>query len=256
MNSTIRTILIFVALIVAVLGASLFYRRAADPTPQGAVAQPTQIDETTLHPEMRKGLEALREERAEDAIAHFQAVPDDSSDYGAALLRAAVELAKRGDIEQAQVSIYELSQRHPDNPETLAVLGWLFYLGEDYDRAELAALRTLEINPGHVAARYNLALYRTAQGRSQASVRSYLRALREDPDGAEIALHRERLSVYHDDHPYEPAAHYALAFIANSTQDRETEVEELEHYLELVPEGTEADGARQRLQEAREALGG
>jgi tetratricopeptide (TPR) repeat protein len=204
---------------------------------------------------MQNGLRALREGRDDEAITHFRAVPEDSPDFAAAQLRGAVALAKRGDIEQAQVAMFAVTERNPDNPEALAVLGWLFYLGGDYDRAEHAALRTLELDPGDLATRYNIALYRVAQGRTQAAVRSYLRAMREDPAGREISLHRERLYSFHENHPDNPAAHYALAFVANSMQEPRTEIDELEHYLKLVPDGAEAEAARIKLEAAREELG-
>jgi tetratricopeptide (TPR) repeat protein len=254
-NSTLRTILVFIALVAAVLIASTVYRRSAVPPETNPAAEPVAVDESTLHPEMQNGLRALREGRDDQAIAHFRAVPTDSSDFAAAQLRGAVALAKRGDLEEAQLALFQVTERHPDNPEALASLAWLFYLDADYDRAERTALRTLELDPAHLPTRYNIALYRVGQGRTQAAVRSYLRAMREDPAGREISVHRERLYTFHETHPDVPAGHYALAFLANSMQDRRTEVDELEHYLELVPEGSEAESARQKLSEAREILG-
>ena len=255
MNSTLRTILVFVALVMAVLIASTVYRGTAVPQETAPAAEAVPVDESTLHPEMRHGLRALSEGRDDAAIVHFRAVPADSPDFGAAQLRGAIALAKRGDLKEAQLALFAVSERNPDNPEVLASLAWLFYLDADYDRAERTALRTLELDPAHLDTRYNIALYRVGQGRTQAAVRSYLRAMREDPAGREISVHRERLYTFHESHPDVPAGHYALAFLANSMQDRRTEIDELEHFLELVPEGSEAESARQKLSEAREILG-
>lgn len=256
MNSTVRTLLVLVALIVAIVIASSVYRRTADPARAQSPVHAATRNESQVHPELQAALGALREQRNEDALAHFQAVPADSPDYTAARLRYAVELAKGGKLLEAQTSLYQLSQRFPDDAEIQALLGWLFFLAQDYERAERTALRTLEIAPDHLATRYNVALYRVALGQTQPAVRSYVRAIRADPAGHEVALHRERLREFHERHTDLPATHYALAFLANATQDRRTEVEELEHFLLLVDSGVEADGARARLAEARKALGG
>ena len=258
MNASVRLLLVALALVGAVIFASLIYRNTSQPPsgPAGETAAPEPVNEATLHPEFRAGLAALDEERNEDAARHFSAVPPEAPEYPTALQRLAVLQAKSGAVVEAQASMFRLLEMRPNDPEVHAVLGWLFYLAEDYDRAELAALRTLELDSEHLSTRYNVALYRVAQGRTQRAVSSYLRAMREDPSGREIAVHRERLRDYHDDHPESLSAHYALAFVANAMQDRVTETEELEHYIELAPEGPELEAARVKLREAREAVSG
>ena len=55
------------------------------------------------------------------------------------------------------------------------------------------------------------------------------------------------LSQLHTDQPEHPEVHYALAFFADTLRSPEQEKIELEHYLELAPEGPAADVARRKL---------
>ena len=93
MNATVRTILVFVLLVGAVVVASVVYRRsvsgtAAGPAGPGAAAQP--VDESSLHPELKLALDAVGEDREQDAIRHFRAVPPDSPNYPTALRHLAI----------------------------------------------------------------------------------------------------------------------------------------------------------------------
>ncbi|MCH7779650.1 MAG: tetratricopeptide repeat protein [Acidobacteria bacterium] len=259
MNATVRTILVFVLLVGAVVVASLVYRRSVPATaagPAGAGAIPGPIDESSLHPELKLGLDAANEDRGQDAIRHFRAVPADSNNYPTALRHLAILAAREGDYDDAIASLLQLTKQRPDDPEVHASLGWVFYLAEHYNDAEYAALRVLELDPSHVSTRFNLALYRIAQGRNQLAISSYIRAMRADPNGKQVTRHRDRLRFFHDEHLDRPTPHYALAFFADSMQDPRTEIDELEHYLELATAGPEKDAAEEQLEQARAEVGG
>ena len=62
------------------------------------------------------------------------AVPPEAPEYPTALQRLAVLQAKSGAVIEAQASMFRLLEMRPNDPEVHAVLGWLFYLAEDYDR--------------------------------------------------------------------------------------------------------------------------
>ena len=259
MNATVRTILVFLLLVGAVVFASLIYRKtasgtASEPTATDAAVQP--VDEGALDPELKLALDALAEDRREDAMRHFQAVPTDSPDYPTALRHLAILNASQGSYDEAIASLMQLMAQRQDDPEVHASLGWVFYLAERYTDAEYAALRALELDPGHVSTRFNIGLYRIAQGRTQRSVSSYIRAMRADPHGTQVTRHRDRLRSFHDEHPDSPAPHYALAFFADSMQDPRTEIEELEHYLQLAAPGSEKDAATTKLEQVRAEVGG
>ena len=258
MNATVRTILVFVLLVGAVVVASVVYRRSASgtagPAAASAAAQP--LDESSLHPELKLGLDAVNEDREQDAIRHFRAVPPDSVNYPSALRHLAILAAREGNYDDAIASLLQLTKQRPDDPEVHASLGWVFYLAEHYNDAEYAALRVLELDPSHVSTRFNLALYRIAQDRNQLAISSYIRAMRADPNGKQVTRHRDRLRFFHDEHLDRPTPHYALAFFADSMQDPRTEIDELEHYLELATAGPERDAAVEQLEQARAEVGG
>lgn len=259
MNATARTILVFVMLVGAVVVASLVYRRSVPATPAGSAAVgaiPGPIDEDSLHPELKLALDAFGEHREQDAIRHFRAVPTDSPNYPTALRHLAILSARAGNYDDAIASLLQLVGQRPDDPEVHASLGWVFYLAERYEDAEFAALRALELDPAHISTRFNIGLYRIAQGRAQLAISSYIRALRADPNGEYVTRHRDRLRAFHDEHSERPAPHYALAFFADSMQDPRTEIDELEHYLELAVAGPEKDAAAEQLKQARAEVGG
>ncbi len=259
MNAPVRTIIVFALLVGAVVFASLLYRRSANRTetrPAGNKATFQPVEEDSLHPELRLALEAVREDRREDAIEHFRMVPTDSPDYPTVLRHLAILNARGGSYDEAIASLLQLVGRRQDDPEVHASLGWVFYLAERYKDAEFAALRALELDPAHIPTRFNVGLYRIAQGRTQLSISSYIRAMRSDPNGSQVTRHRDRLRDFHDAHPELPAPHYALAFFADSMQDPRTEIEELEHYLPLATSGSEKDAAIKQLEEVRAEVSG
>jgi tetratricopeptide (TPR) repeat protein len=259
MNATVRALLVFGLLIGAVVLASLGCRGPAkDPGAKSAAddlaGQP--VDMAELHPELKSGLEAYSEDRVEDALQHLRAVPEEAPNYPIALTHIAILTARGGDFDAALESLLRLVQQRPEDPEVHAALGWVFFLAERYEDAEFAALRALELDPVHLATRYNVGLYRVAQGRSQLALTSYIRAMNLDTYGAQVTRHRDRLRSLHDAQPDLVEPHYALAFFADSMQDPRTEIEELEHYLALAVDSVEKGAAAQKLEDLRAEVGG
>ena len=255
MNATTR-ILVLAAFFLGAIGlASWVYFQSAPATAESNTetveSGPQPIDAESLDPAMRAGLDAIAEDRIDEAIAQFQQVPADSPQHLEAMQQLGVLYTREGRFEEAANVLLRLTAMAPDSAEAHALLGWVLHLGGRPRDAEISALRALELNPNHLASRYNIALYRVAQGRSQEAIASYIRAMNVDPNAAEIVKHRDRLAQYTEQNDEKPAPHYALAFFANSMQDRDLEIKELERFLELVSGGPEADTARERLAAAQ-----
>ena len=107
MSSTLRSILLFVGLLVLVLIASLFYAgkfrdeaggTGAEFVPAAATGSAPVAPED-LHPELIAGREALADRRFDDAIARFSAVPVGDPSYLLALYDMAGAQRSSGDLE-------------------------------------------------------------------------------------------------------------------------------------------------------------
>lgn len=258
MNFVVRALMILALLVAAVVGATFVYKRSAPDRDAASTHQATDstgeaAEAPELTEEFSAGLLALKEERDDDALTIFESIPSSSPDYTRALQQLGVLYARQDELEKALDTMLLLTANLPDDPDTHALMGWVLYLAGHYREAEISALRVLELDPTHVATRYNIGLYRTAQNRTQEAVTAYIRAMKLDPEGTQVTRHRERLAVYHDQNEQLPAPHYLLAFFANSMADRENEIVELEHFLGLVPGGAEAENARVQLEKARQA---
>ena len=117
MNPTVRTILVFLALVAAIVAASVMYGKIGAPAPTSAETEPFALDESTLQPEMRVAVQAEREGHEDEALELFLAIPGTSPDYPLALERSAVILARRGQYVDAQARIFELMHLFPDDAE-------------------------------------------------------------------------------------------------------------------------------------------
>ena len=111
MNATVRTVLVFLLLVGAVVFASLLYRGSAN----GSVpAEP--VAAAPLHPELKLGLEALAEGREEESLTHFLSVPANSPHYPSALRNVAIVNARQGNYDEAIFSLKEMVNQSPDDP--------------------------------------------------------------------------------------------------------------------------------------------
>jgi tetratricopeptide (TPR) repeat protein len=261
MNPAIRTVLVFLGLLILVIAASLYFvrttrtgeeRESAQGGP-AAAAQPAS-EAIALHPNIIAGLEALKEFRTAEARELFMQVPEDDPSYGEALKNLANIQWQEGDYEGALTSYSMLSTLFPNDIVTYINLSWAQYRLGLYADSELSTLRALEIAPDSVAARYNVAFFRLAQGDIPASMLAYHRAMRRDGAMEYVGTAREHLLQMQAARPDFPDVHYALAFFANSIGNRQLEMEELELYLAMDPEGPAVEVARARLAEAREAM--
>jgi len=256
MNPAIRTVLVFLGLLILVVAAALYFVRTTREAPgeQNAPTAPGQGLPATLHPDVVAGLAALREFRTDEARALFERVPETDPGYGEALKNIANMQWQEGDFAGALKSFSDLSAMLPNDAVNYINLSWAQYsLGLLAD-SEVSTLRAIEVAPDLLAARYNVALFRLAQGDIPMAMIAYNRAMRRDGAMEYVGQAREHLLQMQAARPDFPDVHYALAYFANSFGNRQLEVEELELYLAMNPEGPPVAVARARLAEAREAM--
>jgi tetratricopeptide (TPR) repeat protein len=207
------------------------------------------------HPDVEAGLEALRIGENEKARELFSRVPATDASYTVALQNLGLANEKLGNFEAATEVYRGIIALQPDNPEPYMSLAWAQYQMGRFDEAEFSALRVLEISSGHIPARYGVALFRVAGDRIAEAIQSYMRAIKLDPAGAYFPQAEDHLELLRADQPELASVHYALAYFANARGDRRQELEHLERFLALEPSGPAAATARERLTEARTAVG-
>lgn len=214
-----------------------------------------------MHPDLVAGREALEAGRLDEARGLLENVPAGDPAHAQALRELVRVHAARGDHAATEDAVSRLIALRPEREEVRGelaelyiVLGWTQYLQDRALDAELNTLRALELQPDSVHARYNLGLYRLVQGDRPRAIQAYARAMDLDAAMRYVTRARENLAELREERPDFADVHYALAFFANSLRDRESEVEALERYLELMPDGPASDQARKMLAEARAEL--
>ena len=257
MNPVIRIALLLVALLAVVIAGSYFYShsvksgnvtdvpRQFEPTPA-----PDVIVDADLNPDLTEGLQALQDNRLEEARASLEKVTDSDPGYLLALRNLGQVRGLLGDWEGAREALERLVAMQLDTSDALTALSQVQYRLGDFDAAELSALRALEIGEADPMLSYDLALYRVAQDRLAEALDTYERAIERDPAGVRIMKALERLMSLHDEHPELPTVHYALAYFARRLARLDLEIQELEHYLATAPQGQTAEFARERLDTA------
>lgn len=251
MRVDIKTVALGVGLVVLVaLGAYSLFDGSRRPSPSLPTAPPKPAAAPVVeqHPEIRAALDHVRQGALDEAVKLLEQVPKTAPHYTVALNNLGYLYAEREEDERAMKAFVKLAMLQPENPTAYVGLASAHYSAGRYEKAELNALRALELDPGLIPARYRLGLFRIAQGRSAEGVRTYSRALKRD-------RHRSYLPrAEHDLRRLEtdlPARHYALAYFANVLKRPREEVSELEQFLARVETGQLADVARARLAEAQ-----
>lgn len=254
MNPVIRVALLIGAILAVVIAGSYYYSRSLQPaTPRAAGAPagspaPVMVG-TPIEGPLAEGLQALQDNRLEEARASLEKVPLEDPGFLVALRNLAEVRAQLGDFAGARDALERLSSLQADTRGALELMSRVQYRLGDYQAAELALLRAFEIDDADPALRYDLALFRVAQARLPEAIETYDRAVARDPSQAGIMTALERLSALHEARPELPTVHYALAYFAKRLARPELEAEELEHFLAHESGGPAADAARRRLDE-------
>lgn len=224
----------------------------AAPTPAGTSTAPAATP-PPLHPKQVEARLAIREGRMDDARDALLSVSQTDPLYLGVLGDLAVLYESRGQFEAALTTGNQLLMLEPENSEAHHGMARAFYGLEDYRRAEMHAMRALEIDPGNARARYTVALVRLAAGQIDRAIDAYLRAMHISQDQANIDAALTDLTLLEQSRPDLAEVHYAMAFFANSLGSEEQEILELERYLAANASGAAAESARSRLAELKGA---
>lgn len=220
------------------------------PVPQG----PAPSTQAELHPSLTAGLQAIREMRLEEAVRLLEEVPADHEAFLLAQYNLGVIQEARGNPGAAIQALQRVVSLQDESAEVYAAMGRAYSRAGDFDSAESATLRAIELDPGHVPARYLAGFVRIARGEIADAINAYRRALTLDTQSLHIGLARLDLVRLHGERPEHPATHYALAFMANATADPDTEMRELDHFFELDPQEPALSKARARQEALKAAV--
>jgi tetratricopeptide (TPR) repeat protein len=242
-----------VALVASVGFACGADRESADGA-QSGLAIPGSGVQGEAHPELIAGRESLAAGRLDEARQHFERVPATDASYLTAQSELATVHAALGDPELSLQMLEQITRMDTGNPDLFVNQSWILYSVGRLEEAELSALRAIELAPDAVAPRYNVALFRVAQGRLPEAIEAYRRAMLRDFAMDYVSRAREHLVQLTVTRPDFADPHYALAYFANSLGNRKDELDELERYLAMNPTGPAVEVARARLEEARQAV--
>lgn len=194
-----------------------------------------------------EALTAAREGRIDEAVAKFAGIGPNQPQFTVALSYLARLNEQRGAFGEMLAALETLAPIEPDNANIrYGISRAYFYLGRPAE-AELAALRSIEIDADQVPVRYHLGLVRLELGDTQGAINTYLRAMRMPgaAGGAEAA--QQALANHLTERPDLAGAYYALALFGRSLGRPVEERRNLERFLELESEGPFAERARENL---------
>ena len=252
MSPALRTALVVIGAFAAVVLASVFYSRVLRQAPVETASRPTPgvaADAPPLHPGIEAGLRALKDNRLDEARTSFESVPASDPSYFIARGQLASALLRAGDARGSVRVLEELAALQPDSPEIAERLAWGYYRLGDPERAELNALRGVEIDGTRAQLRYAVGLFRLAAGRTIEAVPAYKRAMEADTGRRNVGDALMQLFTLGAERPDLPGVHYVAAFFANAMQRPELERQELERFLEAESSGPLAANARAQLLE-------
>ncbi len=240
-------LLVLVAAGVFLIGRSLIGTDPQQPTSSGT-PEAAQAPGISLHPQHVEAVELIRAGQLEEAVELLESIPPTHPAALVARRDLALTYERLGRAEEAVAEARSVLDNDSEDPEALYVTCRALYRLDRLQEAEHACMRALEVQPGHAAARYSVALVRVARGNLDEGIDAYTRAIRMHGDETLVLQALADLNQLHTDHPEHPEVHYALAFFADTLRSPEQEKIELEHYLELAPEGPAADVARRKLE--------
>lgn len=252
-STQIKPPLLLTALLLGA-GASAFVFWQGVTSPAGRAAQGSvSALPRVLHPQLVAGLDAMRRGDLATARERFRQVPANDPAYLIALDNlVTVEEHLAG--PHSVVSLLEgLAAQQPQNPEIYLRLGRAYYRAGRYSEALQAAARAFQLDPSSSPASYDLGLFFLAAGDLPRSIDAYLRAIQQDRESFHVAEALAALRRHHESRPADPDPHFPLALFYQSLGWPEQELNELERYLAMNPQGPAVEVARQRLAAARRA---
>jgi len=139
--------------------------------------------------------------------------------------------AERGGRPAAEQAYRRALDLDPQFADAWCNLGSLHLDGHQRERAQICFEAALRSDPGHLEAHFNLANLLAETGRREAALRHYHAALQRDPFFAD--------------------AHLNAALLCEKLGQMGWAREHWRRYLQVVPDGSWSDLARQRLDPAR-----
>ena len=203
-------------------------------------------------------------ERKEEAKALVKAVLDEAPGNADALqLRAVLALADQ-DVEQAIADLRRVLRDFPERLHAQRLLGQAHAVREEYDLAEEAFLRAIELNPNDPVAYLQLSEVRVRIGDSQGALTVLDQLLEKIPDNAaaQLAIARIRFSTQdwaalaktaeriRETRPDHPLGYYLAGSSLQRQGQHEEAIAAFEKALEIRPDALEPLVALARSQMA------
>lgn len=207
-----------------------------------------------MHPGLQAAAQALAAQDLPGARDHLESVPPGDPSYPSALANLLTVYASLGEMEAVAESYAKLAAVRTGDPQLFLGMGWAQYRLGRFAEAEVSALRAIELSAEDPEPRYNVAFFRLAQGRLSEAIEAYHRAMKLDFEMGFVYEARGHLVLLKEQRPDFADVHYALAYFANSLGDRSEEMNQLERYLAMDPQGPAVEVARTRLTEARDKI--
>ena len=107
-----------------------------------------------------------------------------------ALHLGAMIASERGDYATAQTRLQTAYSKKPNDPELLTTLGDIQSKQHDYTRAEMAYRMAIQLAPGMIAPRQNLAFILTQQNLPTAALREFDALIKMQPNNAKFLIGR------------------------------------------------------------------
>lgn len=135
----------------------------------------------------------------------------------------------------------------PDSDLYWTNLGWSYYLLGILDKSETASLHAIELNPGAHIALFNLGLARTVTGRLADAIKAYNKAIAEDPEVDDEAVHdlENAKALY----PNQADIYYSLAYLYEQELRYDEAAVQYQLYLDKKPSSSKfAKDAQERIE--------
>jgi len=132
--------------------------------------------------------------QADDAISAYQRALEIEPNDETTLKNLIEALRGKGDVESSIRYLTQLTELRPDDVLVRSELANLYFLGNDFEAAELAFQEVIRLDPGMSSDYYNLGLCQMQQEKFDTALTTWLTALAYDANNASV---RKGLAVLH-----------------------------------------------------------
>ncbi len=131
---------------------------------------------------MQRGAGFLAENKTDQAIAEFQSVLRQHSDYPLAHFQLARAYGLKGDFANAEAEFQRVLELNPQSKSTYYNLGYVYLEEKKLPQARATFQQLLAISPDSADAHFGLAAVAMAEQRFQDAIRDYQAAAQLEPD--------------------------------------------------------------------------